>query len=82
MKIRKFWKVFLLAMSVIVLPLALVGVGQAQQMTCWGLASGRPRKAKSNNGSQCQRQQDEDIGTQMNGTRQTGNEKDTETAAT
>ena len=33
----KLWKVFLIAISAAILPFALVGVGQAQQMTCWGL---------------------------------------------
>ena len=34
----KLWKAFVIAVSVAILPFALVGVGQAQQMTCWGLA--------------------------------------------
>jgi hypothetical protein len=34
----RLWKAFLIAMSTTILPLALVGVGQAQEMTCWGLA--------------------------------------------
>jgi len=33
----KLWKFLLVAMSVAVLPFALVAVGQAQQLTCWGL---------------------------------------------
>jgi hypothetical protein len=33
----KLWKTLLIAISVAILPFALVGVGQAQQMTCWGL---------------------------------------------
>jgi hypothetical protein len=33
----KLWKYFLIAISVAILPFALVGVGQAQQLTCWGL---------------------------------------------
>jgi hypothetical protein len=33
----KLWKNILIAISVAILPLALVGVGQAQQLTCWGL---------------------------------------------
>lgn len=33
----KLWKLFLVAMSVATLPFALVAVGQAQQLTCWGL---------------------------------------------
>jgi len=36
----KLWKLLLVVMSVAVLPSALVAVGQAQQLTCWGL---RPR---------------------------------------
>lgn len=33
----KLWKLLLVAMSVATLPFALVAVGQAQQLTCWGL---------------------------------------------
>ncbi|HVP15964.1 MAG TPA: hypothetical protein VMT42_01185 [candidate division Zixibacteria bacterium] len=33
----KLWKTLIIAVSVVILPFALVGVGQAQQMTCWGL---------------------------------------------
>jgi hypothetical protein len=33
----KFWKSLLVALSVATLPFALVAVGQAQQLTCWGL---------------------------------------------
>jgi hypothetical protein len=33
----KPWKAFLIVISVAILPFALVGVGQAQQMTCWYL---------------------------------------------
>jgi hypothetical protein len=34
----KPWKAFLIVvMSVAILPFALIGVGQAQQMTCWCL---------------------------------------------
>ena len=33
----EFWKAFLMVMSVVTLPFALVAVGQAQGMTCWGL---------------------------------------------
>jgi hypothetical protein len=33
----KLWKTLLIAISVAILPFALVGVGQAQQLTCWGL---------------------------------------------
>ncbi|MGD0159832.1 MAG: hypothetical protein ABSB89_05995 [Candidatus Bathyarchaeia archaeon] len=33
----KLWKTILIAISVAILPLALVGVGQAQQLNCWGL---------------------------------------------
>ena len=35
----KLWKLILLIMRVAVLPFALVAVGQAQQLTCWGLRS-------------------------------------------
>ncbi len=35
----KLWKLLLVAMSVATLPFALVAVGQAQQLTCWGLRS-------------------------------------------
>jgi hypothetical protein len=34
----KLWKIFLIAISEAILPFALVGVGQAQEMNCWGLA--------------------------------------------
>jgi hypothetical protein len=37
----KLWKFLLVAMSVAVLPFALVAVGQAQQLTCWGLRPAR-----------------------------------------
>jgi hypothetical protein len=37
MKNMKLWKTLLIAISVAVLPFALIGVGQAQQLTCWGL---------------------------------------------
>jgi hypothetical protein len=37
MKTMKLWKAFLIAISVAILPFALVGVGQAQQMTYWCL---------------------------------------------
>lgn len=33
----KLWKLLLVAMSVATLPFALVAVGQAQELTCWGL---------------------------------------------
>jgi hypothetical protein len=33
----KLWKIFLITISVAILPFALVGVGQAQEMNCWGL---------------------------------------------
>lgn len=33
----KLWKLLLVALSVATLPFALVAVGQAQQLTCWGL---------------------------------------------
>ena len=36
-KNMKLWKTVLIAISVAILPLALVGVGQAQQLNCWGL---------------------------------------------
>jgi hypothetical protein len=37
----KLWKALLVALSVAVLPFALVAVGQAQQLTCWGLGTAR-----------------------------------------
>lgn len=37
MKNMKLWKIFLIAISVAILPFALVGFGQAQEMNCWGL---------------------------------------------
>ena len=33
----KLWKLLLVAMSIATLPFALVAVGQAQQLNCWGL---------------------------------------------
>jgi len=33
----KLWKLLLITMSAATLPFALVAVGQAQQLTCWGL---------------------------------------------
>lgn len=33
----KLWRLLLVAISVSTLPFALVAVGQAQQLTCWGL---------------------------------------------
>jgi len=35
MKKMKLWSLFLIVVSVAVLPFALVAVGQPQQMTCW-----------------------------------------------
>jgi hypothetical protein len=49
MENMKLWKVFLIAISVAILPFALVGVGQAQQMNCWGLAPCQTEKAESRN---------------------------------
>lgn len=37
----KLWKLLLVALSVATLPFALVAVGQAQQLTCWGLRPNR-----------------------------------------
>lgn len=46
----RLWKIFLVLISVAILPFALVGVGQAQQMNCWGLAPYQgERKEKSDN---------------------------------
>lgn len=46
----RLWKVLLVLLSVAILPFALVGVGQAQQMNCWGLAPRQvERKEKSDN---------------------------------
>ncbi|MGD0977918.1 MAG: hypothetical protein ABR962_02125 [Candidatus Bathyarchaeia archaeon] len=47
----KLWKVFLIAISVAILPFALVGVGQAQQMNCWGLTPCQTEKAENANHS-------------------------------
>lgn len=33
----KLWKFLLVAISIATLPCALVAVGQAQQLNCWGL---------------------------------------------
>jgi hypothetical protein len=44
----KNWKLLLVAISIAVLPFALVAVGQAQQMTCWGL---RPAQIKNIEGT-------------------------------
>jgi hypothetical protein len=51
MKNMKLWKVFLIAISVAILPFALVGVGQAQQMNCWGLTPCQTEKAENSNHS-------------------------------
>jgi len=40
----KSWKLLLIAISIALLPFALVAVGQAQQLTCWGL---RPAQIKN-----------------------------------
>jgi hypothetical protein len=46
MKNMKLWKTILIAISVAILPLALVGVGQAQQLTCWGLRPNLTERTK------------------------------------
>jgi len=33
----RLWKLLLVVISIVVLPSALVAVGPAQQLTCWGL---------------------------------------------
>ena len=33
----KLWKIFLVATTAMILPLALVSVGYAQELNCWGL---------------------------------------------
>ena len=48
----RLWKTLLVAISVAILPLALVGVGQAQQMTCWGLRPNLPERTKNANCSE------------------------------
>jgi hypothetical protein len=48
-KNMKLWKTLLIAISVAILPFALVGVGQAQQLTCWGL---RPNLTEHTNFSE------------------------------
>jgi len=62
MKNMKLWKTLLIAVSVAILPFALVGVGQAQQLTCWGL---RPnlteRREYTNYSEQHSPQKREDI---------------------
>jgi len=42
----KLWKTFLVALSIAILPFALVGVGQAQQLNCWGLTPSRAEKGE------------------------------------
>jgi hypothetical protein len=50
MKRMKSWNLLLIIVSVAVLPFALVGVGQAQQMTCWYLKpSQTERKREDDN---------------------------------
>ncbi len=45
----KLWQAFLIVMTASILPFALVGVGQAQQMTCWGLKPSQSRETKPRN---------------------------------
>ena len=33
----KLWKIFIVATTAMILPLALVSVGYAQELNCWGL---------------------------------------------
>ena len=42
----KLWKTLLIAINVAILPFALVGVGQAQQLTCWGLRPNLPERTE------------------------------------
>jgi hypothetical protein len=49
----KSWKAFLILLSVAILPFALVGVGQAQQMTCWCL---KPSQTERNEHIDCPKQ--------------------------
>jgi hypothetical protein len=48
----KLWKTLLIVASVAILPFALVGVGQAQQLTCWGLRPNLPEKTEFTNYSE------------------------------
>ena len=49
-------------MSAVILPLALVGVGQAQQMTCWCLKPNQTeRKEQSDYSKQGSHQKREDL---------------------
>ena len=43
----KLWKILLIGISVAILPFALVGVGQAQQMTCWDILAGQTKNERS-----------------------------------
>jgi hypothetical protein len=47
----KIWKVFLVAISIAILPFALVGVGQAQQLNCWGLRPNRSEYSEDDDAS-------------------------------
>ena len=42
----KLWKMFLVATTAIILPLALVSVGYAQELNCWGLSPTRTDEEK------------------------------------
>lgn len=42
----KVWKIFLVTSTAMILPLALVSVGYAQELNCWGLRSARIDKEK------------------------------------
>jgi len=67
MKNMKLWKVFLIVMSAAILPLALVGVGQAQQMTCWCLKPSQTEGKKPiNYSAQRSPQKSEDFGESEN----------------
>jgi len=54
----KMWKTILLAISVAILPLALVGVGQAQQLNCWGLRPNLPERTDKTDSLEHQPSQD------------------------
>ena len=47
MKNMKLWKTILIAISVAILPFALVSVGQAQQLNCWGLRPNLTQKTEN-----------------------------------
>ena len=56
----KLWKTLLIAISVAILPFALVGVGQVQQMTCWGLRPNLTERTEDTNFEQLSLQKHED----------------------